>query len=1039
MTKKKTNILNQLNQLNGFTSDYLESLEEGFLVFDTTGEIIIANDAFCNMSGFLKKELLGAKAPFPFWPKNKHDEFSERFDKIIKKQLKGEFNGLYQHKEGNEYPIIAYVSNIKDENEDVIAYIILVQNATEYKPYNLFDFLKNNDLSSVLNYRKKYLDLIVHKKLAYKLENTLNHITDGFILLDSNWCYVYVNKKAAELIERDPKSILGKHLWTEFPDIVKSKFYDAYQKAVKTQRTQFFEDYFAPNDKWFENRVYPTEDGLSIYFTDITERKRYEEKLIESERLFKRLTSKAPAAIFQTDINGFCNYVNEKWTQYAGITYDEAMGYGWSKAIHPDDKDRIVVEWEHYMKSDLFELETDFRFKHKDNTVRWVSVKTVGTYDSENNPNGYIGMALDTTDRKIAEEKLINSEKLFRGLAANAPVGIFKTDLNGACNFVNQQWIDSAEMPFKKAMDFGWIEAIHPEDRDDVVGAWLQIVPTGKDFNIDFRFLNKKRKTKWVSVKAVGTYNAQNKLYGYIGVLIDISDRKIAEDRLINSEKLFRGLAANAPVGIFKTNKDGACNFVNQEWMNYSGLSFKEALGYGWVNGLHEEDKDRVLKEWQASIIGKVDFEIDCRFINKKGIITWMSVKAIGLFDVNKILYGYLGTCLDITERKKSEDEIISSKIYLDNIINNIGDPVFVKNEKSEVILVNNAACAFFNLTKEEILNKTKTINESCATSFSFLKNDASVLSSGLETVTEETFEVSKTLTKTISTKKTRFIDNKGNRFIIGVIRDITHIKKTEIELEKHKNKLEELVVKRTAQLEEEKVKAQSADLMKSAFLATMSHELRTPMNSIIGFTSVLLKEFSGPLNDEQKKQLSMVKSSSDHLLGLINDVLDISKIEAGKLDVVLKEFDYLLTLEKTIEILMPQAQKKQLTVVSEISVTKVNLHSDQRRVKQILINLLNNAIKFSNSGTITIKVDQEKDWLVTQVVDQGIGISKQNLSHLFKPFMQLEGGLSRNHEGTGLGLAITKSLVEKLGGTIDVKSKLNQGSRFTFKLPFNQ
>ncbi|WP_051941844.1 sensor histidine kinase [Maribacter forsetii] len=225
---------------------------------------------------------------------------------------------------------------------------------------------------------------------------------------------------------------------------------------------------------------------------------------------------------------------------------------------------------------------------------------------------------------------------------------------------------------------------------------------------------------------------------------------------------------------------------------------------------------------------------------------------------------------------------------------------------------------------------------------------------------------------------------------------------------------------------------------MKSAFLATMSHELRTPMNSIIGFTGILLKELAGPLNEEQKKQLSMVKNSSQHLLSLINEVLDISKIEAGKLKVSIYPFNYLTTLEKTIDFLVPQALNKKLQIHSEITELENTLHSDERRVEQVLLNLLSNAIKFSNQGIIKVKVTIVDNYVVTQVIDEGIGISKINQNKLFMPFIQLDGGLSRTHEGTGLGLAICKSLIEKLGGTIQVQSKVGKGSNFSFTLPLN-
>ncbi|MAL61165.1 MAG: hypothetical protein CMC14_14085 [Flavobacteriaceae bacterium] len=309
-----------------------------------------------------------------------------------------------------------------------------------------------------------------------------------------------------------------------------------------------------------------------------------------------------------------------------------------------------------------------------------------------------------------------------------------------------------------------------------------------------------------------------------------------------------------------------------------------------------------------------------------------------------------------------------------------------------------------------------------------------------------------------LSAKATKLVDENNDLLgHIGVALDVTERIKNEKELLHYKTDLEKLVSLRTEELseskeallnlledinsqsielEKEKVKAQSADLMKSAFLATMSHELRTPMNSIIGFTSLLLKEYAGPLNQEQAKQLAMVKNSGQHLLGLINDILDISKIEAGELTVTFSEFNFVESLIDIIDFLSPQAISKKLVIKTDIHNEKVILKSDKRRVEQVLLNLISNAIKFSEKGTILIKVNLVDSMLHTKVIDEGIGINKENIEKLFEPFIQLNGGLTRSHEGTGLGLAISKNLIEKLGGTIKVESELGEGSTFTICLP---
>ncbi len=251
-----------------------------------------------------------------------------------------------------------------------------------------------------------------------------------------------------------------------------------------------------------------------------------------------------------------------------------------------------------------------------------------------------------------------------------------------------------------------------------------------------------------------------------------------------------------------------------------------------------------------------------------------------------------------------------------------------------------------------------------------------------------------------------------------------------------HAAELEEQVTERTAELAAAMEQARAADRLKSAFLATMSHELRTPLNSIIGFSGILLQELAGPLNDEQRKQLTMVRDSSRHLLALINDVLDISKIEAGQLSLDLTAFDLPSVIGQCVDSIVPLAGYKGLDLRLSIDRDVTTIHTDRRRFEQILFNLLNNAIKFTAQGYIEVRCRGDGDHYLLAVADSGIGIREEDLAGLFQPFHQIDSGLTRSHEGTGLGLSICRKLVELMGGTINVQSRWGVGSTFTLRLP---
>lgn len=372
--------------------------------------------------------------------------------------------------------------------------------------------------------------------------------------------------------------------------------------------------------------------------------------------------------------------------------------------------------------------------------------------------------------------------------------------------------------------------------------------------------------------------------------------------------------------------------------------------------------------------------------------------------------------------------ELAETSRLLQAMIDQIPAIIFYKDTRLRFIGCNHAYERAFAVRCEEILGKTVLDVEFLppAQRKRYQAEQQRILDEGGTTSREVSITFADGSCHDLLYSATRVNHDDGSPLaLIGVLVDISSQKRFE------------------KQLARALQRAEAADRVKSTFLATMSHELRTPLNSIIGFTGILLQELAGPLNEEQRRQLDMVRDSSRHLLALINDVLDISRIEAGELGLQPAPLDLADCIRRTLEVVRPLAEGKRLTLEQEIDDRLGTRIGDRRRIEQILLNLTGNAVKFTRHGRVAISatsIDGQAGHAVRICVrDTGIGIDSKDIANLFKPFWQVDSTLAREHEGTGLGLAICKRLVDLMGGRIEVETCRGQGSLFTVILPLER
>lgn len=567
----------------------------------------------------------------------------------------------------------------------------------------------------------------------------------------------------------------------------------------------------------------------------------------------------------------------------------------------------------------------------------------------------------------------------------------------------------------------------------------------------------------------------QGRRFGAIECIRDVTEQKLVEQALREKEQKYRELVEHANSIILHWDSEGRITFLNEFGLRFFGYSQAEILGRHVVGTIvpETESSGRDLRPLMQRISADpVAFERNTNEnMRRNGEKVWISwTNKVG-FDSQGRVEGILSIGTDITEQRRAEAALRESesryrglfedcptslweedfsdvKTYLDDLgrsgvtdirahFNEHPDSLRICAAKVKVLDVNRATLELLQYDKRADLCAHLSHvfrDESYRT---FLEELACLASGNMVFQTEAVNcnRHGKVLHVNMNVAIVPGHEETWSRVFVAIT-DISSRVRAEEELHVLNEELETRVAERTTELALAKERAEAADRVKSAFLAAMSHELRTPLNSIIGFTGIILQGLPGPLNSEQEKQLKMVQGSARHLLALINDVLDLSKIEAGQLEVENEFFDARASIAKVLQLVTPLAENKGLALSSNVSPEIGELKNDCRRFEQILINLLNNGVKFTEKGSVRIECVIDGGELVTRVADTGIGIKQEDVGKLFHAFQQVDVGLARNHEGTGLGLSICKRLVEKMGGRIWVESEYGVGSVFTFTLP---
>ncbi|HBL12272.1 MAG TPA: hypothetical protein DD379_12860 [Cyanobacteria bacterium UBA11162] len=589
-----------------------------------------------------------------------------------------------------------------------------------------------------------------------------------------------------------------------------------------------------------------------------------------------------------------------------------------------------------------------------------------------------------------------------------------------------------------------WLEMVHPDDRKKV-NTFHQDTLTMGSKNLEYRIVRPDGEVRWIYDRGHLTYDEKGTAVRLDGIATDITARKHAEELLRDSEAKFRAFLESASEAIIVTNSQGKIVVFNAKAQDLFGYDCTEVFGRT-VEFLMPQRYHQIHPQHRAEY--RVN-PIPRSMSNTKNLFALCKdgrefpIEA-GLSSIQTKDGTFVMTFLtDITERKQAEEEIKrlnqnlqlrirESETRYEQIVELAEEGIWVIDREGKTTYVNHAMARMLGYTEVEMLGRSffDFINEANRQQVSSSLIDSRHQSQVQRWELQLTTKSGQYLWVYMSTS-VALDENESMLWACSLVYDITERKQAEERLRESS----------------ERISLANAELaratrLKDEFLASMSHELRTPLNAILGLSEALQEEVYGELTDRQRRSLQTIEQSGKHLLDLINDILDLSKIESGKMMLQITPVSVEHLCESSLTFVKQQAHQKNIRIYSKIGESIGDIKVDERRIRQVLVNLLSNAVKFTPEGgmvCLDIEADADAEIVKFSVIDTGIGIAPENINKLFKPFVQLDSTLSRRYAGTGLGLSLVRRIVELHGGSIALESEVGKGSHFTVILPWKE
>lgn len=646
-----------------------------------------------------------------------------------------------------------------------------------------------------------------------------------------------------------------------------------------------------------------------------------------------------------------------------------------------------------------------------------------------------VELEMQAQELQQANEELGRGAERMGFMMDSMPQKVWTADAAGNVNFFNQRWLEYTGLSTEELRDWGWQRIIHPDDWDENLRVWQNSIATGDDFQLEHRFRRRDGAYRWHLSRGVAQRDGAGTIRMWVGTNTEIDEQKRNEQALRTSEARYRLVtrATNDVIWDWDLSTDELLwNETLETTFGYSPADVPPIIQF-WYDHVHSEDRDRVVEGIHAVIDGGGETWSDgYRFLRTDGRYAEVLDRGIVNRDPSGTPLRMIGSMQDVTERRREEAErerLLSlartERERLEQIFTAAPAVMAIYTGPDHVVTLVNPTWA-------------ETVGKPDAVGRPFREVFPEFAESGLFALLDEVYETGRPYVDpevTVPMERWESGELEETSWNLVWLPLPAREGQAERDILVHAVEVTQQVRARRA-VDAAREAAEDANRVKSGFLATMSHELRTPLNAMIGYTDLLQMGVPEPIPDGPREQVRRIGLSARHLLQLIEEILTFSRLEAGREVLQAEEVDLSEVVQEVRAILQPLASEKGLHFDLHHSEELSSMETDPRKLRQILINLVGNAVKFTEEGMVALSVRRDDGWIVFNVRDTGIGIDPEHLEAIFEPFQQVETERAKRAHGTGLGLSVSRRLTRLMGGELVVESTLGKGSTFTLRLP---